>query len=71
MVLNWCVSGPCVDPHLRQIYTEPPLTLTPPFSPWVKEYHVEVTFDTVMVRIRPEPVSQACRVHLDEQQGRR
>ncbi|XP_028250019.1 cadherin-like and PC-esterase domain-containing protein 1 isoform X2 [Parambassis ranga] len=64
-------EGACLDPHLRQIYTEPPLTLTPPFSPWVKEYHTEVTFDTVTVRIRPEPVSSACSVHLDEHRGPR
>ncbi|XP_056281232.1 cadherin-like and PC-esterase domain-containing protein 1 [Pseudoliparis swirei] len=61
--------GPCVDPHLRQIYSDPPLTLTPPFSPWVKAYRAQVTFDTVTVRIRPRPVSSACRVHLDEQRG--
>ncbi|KAM8908307.1 cadherin-like and PC-esterase domain-containing protein 1 isoform 1-T1 [Spinachia spinachia] len=62
-------GGPCLDPHLRQIYTTPPLTLTPPFSPWVKDYRAEVTFDTVTVRIRPQPVSAACRVHLDEHRG--
>ncbi|KAM9328427.1 LOW QUALITY PROTEIN: cadherin-like and PC-esterase domain-containing protein 1 [Pholidichthys leucotaenia] len=61
----------CVDPHLRQIYTKPLLTLNPPFSPQVKEYRAEVTFDTVTVRIRPEPVSPACRVHLDEHRGPR
>ncbi|XP_036066152.1 cadherin-like and PC-esterase domain-containing protein 1 isoform X1 [Oryzias melastigma] len=61
----------CVDPHLRQIYTEPPLALTPPFSPRIKEYSAEVTFDLVSVRIRPEPVSSACKVHLDERQGPR
>lgn len=60
-----------MDGHLRQIYMAPPLALAPPFSPQVKVYHAEVTFDTVMVRIRPEPVSQACRVHLDEQRGPR
>uniref|UniRef100_UPI0037E7DC25 cadherin-like and PC-esterase domain-containing protein 1 n=1 Tax=Semicossyphus pulcher TaxID=241346 RepID=UPI0037E7DC25 len=61
----------CVDPHLRQIYTDPPLPLTPPFSPQVKQYRAEVTFDTVTVRIRPEPISAACRVHLDEHGGPR
>ncbi|XP_071400424.1 cadherin-like and PC-esterase domain-containing protein 1, partial [Centroberyx affinis] len=61
----------CVDPHLRQIYTDPPLTLTPAFSPWVKEYRAEVPFDIVTVRIRPEPVSSACRIHLDEHRGPR
>ncbi|XP_070784756.1 cadherin-like and PC-esterase domain-containing protein 1 [Enoplosus armatus] len=64
-------EGPCLDPHLRQIYTDPPLTLTPSFTPRVKEYRAEVTFDTVTVRIRPEPVSSACRVHLDEHRGPR
>ncbi|XP_072234102.1 cadherin-like and PC-esterase domain-containing protein 1 [Leuresthes tenuis] len=64
-------KGVCVDPHLRQIYTDPPLVLTPPFSPRVREYRAEVAFDTVTVRIRPEPVSAACGVHLDEQQGPR
>ncbi|KAM4614944.1 cadherin-like and PC-esterase domain-containing protein 1 [Polymixia lowei] len=61
----------CVDPHLRQLYTDPPLTLTPPFSPRVKEYRAEVPFDVVTVRIRPEPVSPACRIHLDEHRGPR
>lgn len=64
-------EGLCVDPHLRQIYTDPPLTLNPPFNPLVKEYHAEVTFDTMMVRIRPVPVSSACRIHLDEHRGPR
>ncbi|CAJ1054445.1 cadherin-like and PC-esterase domain-containing protein 1 [Xyrichtys novacula] len=64
-------DGVCVDPHLRQIYTDPPLTLTPPFSPLVKEYRAEVTFDTVTIRIRPEPVSSVCKVHLDEHRGPR
>ncbi|XP_035502590.1 cadherin-like and PC-esterase domain-containing protein 1 isoform X2 [Scophthalmus maximus] len=64
-------GGSCVDPHLRQIYSDPPLTLTPPFSPGVKQYRADVTFDTVMVRIRPVPVSSACRVHLDEHRGPR
>uniref|UniRef100_A0AAZ1X8Z0 Cadherin-like beta-sandwich-like domain-containing protein n=1 Tax=Oreochromis aureus TaxID=47969 RepID=A0AAZ1X8Z0_OREAU len=64
-------EGVCVDPHLRQIYTDPPLILTPPFHPLVKEYRAEVTFDTMTVRIRPEPVSSACRIHLDEHRGPR
>ncbi|XP_029351193.1 cadherin-like and PC-esterase domain-containing protein 1 [Echeneis naucrates] len=64
-------SASCDEPRLRQIYTDPPLPLTPPFSPWVKEYRAEVTFDTVTVRIRPEPVSPACQVHLDEHRGPR
>ncbi|XP_055087782.1 cadherin-like and PC-esterase domain-containing protein 1 [Periophthalmus magnuspinnatus] len=59
----------CVDPQLRQLYTDPPLSMTPPFDPRVKEYRVEVPFDTVMVRIRPEPLSLNCRVHLDEHHG--
>uniref|UniRef100_A0A7N6FHM9 Cadherin-like beta-sandwich-like domain-containing protein n=1 Tax=Anabas testudineus TaxID=64144 RepID=A0A7N6FHM9_ANATE len=71
LMVSVCVSVPCVDPQLRQIYTDPPLTLTPSFSPRVKEYRAEVTFDTVTVRIRPEPVSPACRVHLDEHGGPR
>ncbi|XP_028307411.1 cadherin-like and PC-esterase domain-containing protein 1 isoform X2 [Gouania willdenowi] len=61
----------CADPHLRQIYTDPLLTLTPMFSPEVKQYRVEVSFDTVMIRIRPVTVSPACKAHLDEQHGPR
>ncbi|XP_034019226.1 cadherin-like and PC-esterase domain-containing protein 1 [Thalassophryne amazonica] len=63
--------GSCVTPHLRQIYTDPPLSLTPSFSPFVKTYYTEVTFDTVMVRIRPEPINSACYVHLDDHNGPR
>ncbi|MEQ2233686.1 hypothetical protein ILYODFUR_024275, partial [Ilyodon furcidens] len=62
-------KGSCVDPHLRQIYTDPPLILTPPFSPALKEYRAEVPFDTVTVRIRPEPISAACVIHLDNHRG--
>lgn len=64
-------EGVCSDPHLRQIYTDPVLTLTPPFSPEVKAYRAEVSFDTVTVRIRPEPLDAGCRVHLDEHRGPR
>ncbi|CAN9508353.1 unnamed protein product [Ophioblennius macclurei] len=64
-------GGVCTDPHLRQIYTDPALTLTPPFSPEVKVYRAEVSFDTVTVRIRPEPFNDACRAHLDEHRGPR
>lgn len=65
------IAERCVDGHLRQIYMAPPLALTPPFRPQVKVYHADVTFDTVMVRIRPEPVSPACKIHLEEQRGSR
>ncbi|XP_014876601.1 cadherin-like and PC-esterase domain-containing protein 1 isoform X1 [Poecilia latipinna] len=64
-------GGLCLDPRLRQIYSEPPLSLTPPFSPALKEYRAEVPFDTVMVRIRPEPISAACVVCLDNHRGPR
>ncbi|KAL2102577.1 hypothetical protein ACEWY4_001745 [Coilia grayii] len=64
-------EGRCVDPHLRQIYTDPPLVLNPQFDPWVKEYRAEVPFDVVMLRVRPEPLSSLCHVHLDEQRGPR
>ncbi|XP_023206089.1 cadherin-like and PC-esterase domain-containing protein 1 isoform X2 [Xiphophorus maculatus] len=64
-------GGSCSDPRLRQIYSEPPLSLTPPFNPSMKEYRAEVPFDTVMVRIRPEPISAACVVRLDDHRGPR
>ncbi|KAM8883426.1 cadherin-like and PC-esterase domain-containing protein 1 isoform 1-T1 [Synchiropus picturatus] len=64
-------AGACMDPQLRQIYTEPPLLLNPPFSPQVKEYSTEVTFDTLMIRIRPEPKSSDCSVHLEDRRGPR
>ncbi|KAK1790393.1 hypothetical protein P4O66_014294, partial [Electrophorus voltai] len=64
-------SERCAEPHLRQIYTDPPLLLTPPFKPWVKEYHSEVPFDIITIRIRPEPTSMHCRVRLDDHNGPR
>lgn len=60
-----------MEAHLRQLYTEPALVLTPLFNPWVKEYRAEVPFDVVTIRIRPEPVSAKCHVHLDEHRGPR
>ncbi|XP_062339646.1 cadherin-like and PC-esterase domain-containing protein 1 [Osmerus eperlanus] len=61
----------CGDPHLRQLYTDPLLTLSPPFSPGVKVYRAEVPFDMVTLRIRPQPAGRSCRVHLDEHGGPR
>ncbi|XP_019899893.2 cadherin-like and PC-esterase domain-containing protein 1 isoform X2 [Esox lucius] len=61
----------CVDPHLKQLYTDPPLILSPPFNPSVKEYHAEVAFDVVTLRLRPEPINSACHIHLDEHRGPR
>lgn len=70
-LLNCCVAGSCLDPHLRQIYFDPPLTLAPPFRPWVKVYHSDVSFETVTVRLRAEAMSPNCQVHVDDQQGPR
>ncbi|XP_066526016.1 cadherin-like and PC-esterase domain-containing protein 1 isoform X2 [Hoplias malabaricus] len=64
-------SERCVDPHLWQLYTDPPLVLAPPFNPWVKEYRAEVPFDVITIRIRPEPMNAQCHVHLDEHNGPR
>ncbi|XP_051544979.1 cadherin-like and PC-esterase domain-containing protein 1 [Myxocyprinus asiaticus] len=62
-------KGRCVDPHLRQLYTDPPMVLMPTFNPWVKEYRAEVPFDVITIWIRPEPVSPQCHIHLDEHRG--
>ncbi|XP_029681365.1 cadherin-like and PC-esterase domain-containing protein 1 isoform X2 [Takifugu rubripes] len=64
-------EGSCLDPHLRQIYIDPPLTLAPPFTPRVKVYHSEVSFETVTVRLRAEAMSPKCQVHVEDQQGPR
>ncbi|XP_036419713.1 cadherin-like and PC-esterase domain-containing protein 1 isoform X2 [Colossoma macropomum] len=64
-------SEKCLDPHLRQLYTDPPLVLSPAFNPWVKEYRADVPFDTITIRIRPEPKSAQCHIHLDEHRGPR
>lgn len=64
-------KGRCVDPHLRQLYTDPPMVLTPAFNPLVKEYRAEVPFEVITIRIRPEPVNPHCHIHLDEHRGPR
>ncbi|XP_055046228.2 cadherin-like and PC-esterase domain-containing protein 1 isoform X2 [Misgurnus anguillicaudatus] len=64
-------KGRCVDPHLRQLYTDPPMVLMPAFNPLVKEYRAEVPFDVITIRIRPEPVNPHCHIHLDEHRGPR
>ncbi|XP_052410955.1 cadherin-like and PC-esterase domain-containing protein 1 isoform X2 [Carassius gibelio] len=64
-------KGRCVDPHLRQLYTDPPLVLMPAFNALEKEYRAEVPFDVITVRIWPEPVSPHCHIHLDEHRGPR
>uniref|UniRef100_W5KSC2 Cadherin like and PC-esterase domain containing 1 n=1 Tax=Astyanax mexicanus TaxID=7994 RepID=W5KSC2_ASTMX len=68
---NTSDSERCLDPHLRQLYTDPPLVLNPVFNPWVKEYRADVPFDTITIRIRPEPVSAQCHIRLDEHRGPR
>uniref|UniRef100_A0A672KLJ0 Cadherin-like and PC-esterase domain containing 1 n=1 Tax=Sinocyclocheilus grahami TaxID=75366 RepID=A0A672KLJ0_SINGR len=69
----YCSLDPwrCVDPHLRQLYTDPPLVLMPAFNTLEKQYRAEVPFDVITVRIRPEPVSPHCHIHLDEHLGPR
>ncbi|KAK1875327.1 Cadherin-like and PC-esterase domain containing protein 1 [Dissostichus eleginoides] len=37
--------------------------------PLSEEYRAEVTFDLLTVRVRPEPMSSACRAHLDQHLG--
>ncbi|XP_033880784.3 cadherin-like and PC-esterase domain-containing protein 1 isoform X2 [Acipenser ruthenus] len=61
----------CTLPHIRQIYTYPPLELTPRFSPKIKDYYSEVPFDVVTVKIRAEPVDCRCQVHLEDRKGPR
>ncbi|XP_041112184.1 cadherin-like and PC-esterase domain-containing protein 1 [Polyodon spathula] len=61
----------CKLPHIRQIYTDPPLELTPQFSPKIKDYYCEVPFDVVTVKIRAEPVDCRCQLHLDDRKGPR
>ncbi|XP_061618614.1 cadherin-like and PC-esterase domain-containing protein 1 isoform X1 [Phyllopteryx taeniolatus] len=56
-------TGRCTEPRLRQIYFSPPLTLSPAFSPHVTQYSADVTFDTLVLRMRAETVSKACRAH--------
>lgn len=53
--------GRCAEPRLRQIYFAPPLALRPAFSPHVTEYRADVTFDTLVLRVRAETLSEACR----------
>ncbi|KFP34270.1 Cadherin-like and PC-esterase domain-containing protein 1, partial [Colius striatus] len=55
--------------HIRQIFTSPQLDLNPQFNPKIKEYYVEVPFDTVTVKIGAEPSNCQCQVHLDEKRG--
>ncbi|XDV24704.1 hypothetical protein PO909_028802 [Leuciscus waleckii] len=64
-------KGRCVDPHLRQLYTDPPMALMPTFNAWTKEYRAEVPFDVITIHIWPEPVSPHCHIHLDEHRGPR
>uniref|UniRef100_W5NFN7 Cadherin like and PC-esterase domain containing 1 n=1 Tax=Lepisosteus oculatus TaxID=7918 RepID=W5NFN7_LEPOC len=66
-----CGTEKCTVPHIRQLYTDPPLELTPRFTPRIKEYYSEVPFDVVMVKIRAEPVNCRCQVHLEERKGPR
>lgn len=68
---NTSDSERCLNPHLRQLYTDPPLVLNPVFNPWLKEYRADVPFNTVTIRIRPEPVSAQCYIRLDEHRGPR
>ncbi|KAM4874008.1 cadherin-like and PC-esterase domain-containing protein 1 isoform 1-T4 [Thomomys bottae] len=55
--------------HIKQIYTHPPLELTPEFHPKIKDYYSEVPFDVVTVAIRAEASECQCSVHLQEPRG--
>ncbi|KAM4676044.1 cadherin-like and PC-esterase domain-containing protein 1 [Discoglossus pictus] len=57
--------------HIRRIFSNPQLDLTPEFNPRIKDYYVEVPFDVVTVEIGAEALSCKSRVHLDEMEGPR
>lgn len=57
--------------HLKQIFTQPHLELSPEFHPKIKDYYSEVPFDVVTVTIGVETSNCQCKVYLHERAGPR
>ncbi|XP_056429794.1 cadherin-like and PC-esterase domain-containing protein 1 isoform X2 [Hyla sarda] len=55
--------------YISHIFSNPPLDLTPAFSPKIKEYYAELPFDVVTVEIGAEPANCKSQVHLDDTNG--
>ncbi|XP_053575169.1 cadherin-like and PC-esterase domain-containing protein 1 [Bombina bombina] len=64
-----CSNEDDTQSHIRNIFSNPPLDLTPPFSPRIKDYYAEVPFDVVTVEIGAEAANCKSQVHLDEREG--
>ncbi|GAB6029952.1 cadherin-like and PC-esterase domain containing 1 [Chamberlinius hualienensis] len=64
-----CSEDPSTLPYIKSIYTEPSLTLNPPFSPAVMEYFVNVSYDQLLVKVWASALNCQCEVRLEEKFG--
>ncbi|XP_059567635.1 cadherin-like and PC-esterase domain-containing protein 1 isoform X1 [Myotis daubentonii] len=64
-----CSNDEDIQCHIKQIFTQPHLELSPEFSPKIKDYYSEVPFDVVTVTIGVETSNCQCKVYLHERAG--
>ncbi|XP_006108835.3 cadherin-like and PC-esterase domain-containing protein 1 [Myotis lucifugus] len=64
-----CSNDEDIQCHIKQIFTQPHLELSPEFNPKIKDYYSEVPFDVVTVTIGVETSNCQCKVYLHERAG--
>lgn len=64
-----CSEDPSTMPYIASLSLEPFLNITPPFSPSISEYFVNVTYDLMLIKIGA--ISQNCQteVRIDDKFG--
>ncbi|XP_070279893.1 cadherin-like and PC-esterase domain-containing protein 1 isoform X1 [Myotis yumanensis] len=64
-----CSNDEDIQCHIKQIFTQPHLELSPEFNPKIKDYYSEVPFDVVTVTIGVETSNCQCKVYLHDRAG--
>lgn len=60
---------PTTLPYVRSIHTEPSLNISPPFTPAVMDYFVNVSYDQLMVKVWAFALNCQSEARLDEKFG--
>lgn len=56
-------------PYLSGIFVQPPLHLSPNFSPLVTEYTANVSYDQLMVKLSAQAHNCQTEVRIDDKYG--
>ncbi|XP_054163074.1 cadherin-like and PC-esterase domain-containing protein 1 [Oppia nitens] len=68
-VINDCSDEPSTLPYLASIELSPKLQLIPPFSPFITQYHCNVSYEQLLVNVWAKAHNCQSEVRLDDKFG--